>query len=67
MLELGLRKLEDAGREGGLVSTDIMEVRRSCSGSVWRKMGISPELARDARTSRLPDGEGLGGLRESRA
>ena len=65
-LELGLSRLAERAREGALVEREKSELLLSSgwSWSLWRKMGISPELARDARASRLvlADGEGLGGV-----
>ena len=63
MLELGLRRFI------GLCLCGSIEGGRdlSCSQPAWRKMGISPELARVASPPKLPEGDGLGGLRVSSA
>ena len=63
MLELGLRRFIDRCLSG------IIEDGRDLSSSqpAWRKIGISPELARVVRPPKLPEGEGLGGLRVSSA
>ena len=69
ILELGFSRWVELGRVRrlGLVNTEAKELRLSWSQPRWRKIGISPELASDASASRLPDEEGLGGLRDSRA
>ena len=72
MLELGRSQLPELGRRAEPVepAAESTELRLSRSELVWRKMGISPELAREASASklpRLPEAEGLGGLIDSRA